>query len=359
MLDQALASRADLLAEIRECERQVAAARARQIRLLRDLDRRRSAPDPVELAAVLDVSVRTARDLVETARRTPELSTAMADLEAGDRSFDRAAATAYLAGAGADPETLATAEQRDIAGVQRLRSLQKRITRHTERQAHQQRSVRSWTSLDSAMGFIHAELTGYDWQVVTNALEDRSDRLPRDEASTAQQRRADALVALAQDWLSGGSPPRHGGGGPVVSVLVDPELVTATGGEAGAVIPAGPRIGPDTMDQILCEGSVEILLDRTTGIPLAVGPTTRVIPPKVRRLVLGRDEGCVVDGCDSTYRLEVHHIIPRSQGGTHDLENLTTLCWWHHHVAIHGRGMRLDPQSPPHRRRLLLPEPDP
>ena len=70
-------------------------------------------------------------------------------------------------------------------------------------------------------------------------------------------------------------------------------------------------------------------------------------------VVIARDGGCVVDGCDSRYRLEVHHVIPRSEGGSHDAENLVTLCWYHHHVAIHGRGMRLDPQSPPGRRRLI------
>ena len=359
MLDQALTSRADLLGEIRECEAVVASARARQVRLLRELGRRHWDVRADELAATLDVSVRTARDLLETSRRTPELSEAMTSLDGGDRSFDRAAATAYLIGAGADPETVTEAESRDIAGVQRLRSLQTRITRRSERQAHQQRSVRAWTSLDSAVGFIHAELGGYDWQTVTSALEDRADHLPHDEASTARQRRADALVALAHDWLSEDSKPHRSGSGPVVTVIVDPQLVAETDGEAGAVIAAGPRIGPDTLDQILCEGSVEILLDPTSGVPVAVGPTTRVVPPKVRRFVLARDGQCVIDGCDSTYRLQVHHIVPRSAGGTHDVENLTTLCWWHHHVAIHGRGMRLDPHSPPQRRRLLPPGSDP
>ena len=28
--------------------------------------------------------------------------------------------------------------------------------------------------------------------------------------------------------------------------------------------------------------------------------------------------------------LHVHHLRRRSQGGTHDLENLVTLCAWHH-----------------------------
>jgi hypothetical protein len=122
---------------------------------------------------------------------------------------------------------------------------------------------------------------------------------------------------------------------------------------------AGPRIGPDTLDRILCEGSVEIIIGAGSGRPLAVGPTTRVVPPKVRRFVLNRDEGCTIDGCSSRYRLEVHHMIPRSQFGTHDAENLTTLCWWHHHVAVHARGHQIDLDSPPQRRRIVPPSGDP
>ena len=354
----ALRSRADVLEEIRECEHQVAATRARQVRLLRELGRWGQRPSETELASLLDVSVRTARDLIETSWRTPEESQMMADLESGVWSFDRAAAMSHLARGGVDPEVVTAADDRDIAGVYRLRALQRRITRRSEQEAHEQRSVRAWASLDETVGFVHAELTGYDWKVVTSALDDRADHLPRHEMATAQQRRADALVALAQDWLSGESPVRHDrGSGPVVTVMVDASLAAETNGEAGVTIPAGPRVGPDTLDHILCDGSVEVLLDRDSGIPLAVGPTTRVIPPKLRRYVVARDGQCVVDGCDTTYRLEVHHIVPRSQGGTHDVDNLVTLCWWHHHVAIHGDGMRLDPASTSRRR--LLPPGDP
>ena len=83
------------------------------------------------------------------------------------------------------------------------------------------------------------------------------------------------------------------------------------------------------------------------------------MPPKVRRMVLSRDGACTIDGCPSRYRLEVHHIVPRGRGGTHDGENLATVCWWHHHVAIHGRGNRIDPDSPIARRRLIPDRKDP
>jgi hypothetical protein len=64
---------------------------------------------------------------------------------------------------------------------------------------------------------------------------------------------------------------------------------------------------------------------------------------------------CTVAGCTSRYRLQIHHIIRWADGGRTDPENLTTLCWFHHHVVIHGQGFRIDPDSPPQRRRLLRP----
>ncbi|MGB9359214.1 MAG: HNH endonuclease, partial [Acidimicrobiia bacterium] len=75
------------------------------------------------------------------------------------------------------------------------------------------------------------------------------------------------------------------------------------------------------------------------------------------RFILHRDaRRCTISGCTSRYRLQIHHIDPWSDGGRTDPENLTTLCWFHHHVVIHGQGHRIDPTSPPQRRRLLNPQ---
>ena len=355
-VSESVESVADVLAALREDERQVAVARAGQVRRLRRLSRGGIELGLSELAAGLDVSAGTARALLEAARRTPERSAAMIRLSSGEWSFDRAAAMASLVGAGADETTLADAENRDIAGIRRLRALWRRVTRRDERAGHSQRSVRCWASLDESMGFVYAELAGYDWRVVTKALEERADLLPAAD-STAEQRRADALVALAQDWFS--PNPEHSGAGPIVTVMVDAALAAATNAEAGVTITGGPRVGVETLERIMCEGAVEVLVDTGSGVPLAVGPTSRVVPPKMRRFILNRDGGCVIDGCNSSYRIEVHHIIPRSQGGTHDPHNLAALCWWHHQVEIHGQGKRIDPHSPPQRRRLLPAEPKP
>jgi hypothetical protein len=81
-----------------------------------------------------------------------------------------------------------------------------------------------------------------------------------------------------------------------------------------------------------------------------------VIPPRLRRFVSDRDGAvCTIAGCTSPYRLQVHHITRWADGGRTDPENLTTLCWFHHHVVIHGQGFTIDPDTPPQRRRLLRP----
>lgn len=218
--------------------------------------------------------------------------------------------------------------------------------------------MRSFSSLDESVGFLNAQLPAHDWKLVTDALEDRADRLPSDDGSTREQLRADALVAMAMDSL-GAKTADHQSPGSTITITVDADLAARSGCELGGTIVGGPRIGPNLLAELMCEGSVEIVLSGVSGVPVAVGPTTRVVPPKVRRMVLARDGACTVDGCGNRYRLEVHHILPRGEGGSHDLDNLTTLCWWHHHVAIHGTGMQICPSSPTTRRRLISRSHDP
>ncbi len=51
------------------------------------------------------------------------------------------------------------------------------------------------------------------------------------------------------------------------------------------------------------------------------------IPPAVRQRVLARHRHqCQRPGCHHTQFLHIHHIIPRSQGGSNNPENLTCLC---------------------------------
>jgi hypothetical protein len=57
------------------------------------------------------------------------------------------------------------------------------------------------------------------------------------------------------------------------------------------------------------------------------GRNTTTIPPRVRRDVLARDgHRCRAPGCGRRRFLEVHHVVPRAQGGGNEAANLVTLC---------------------------------
>ena len=70
------------------------------------------------------------------------------------------------------------------------------------------------------------------------------------------------------------------------------------------------------------------------------------IPAKVRRAVVRRDRGCRFPDCGRA-RTQVHHIVSRSQGGTHTVDNLLVLCAFHHLRYVHRLGwqIHLDPGS--------------
>ena len=47
--------------------------------------------------------------------------------------------------------------------------------------------------------------------------------------------------------------------------------------------------------------------------------------------------------CNSDRWVDIHHIKPRSEGGTNDPENLTTLCSFHHDL-VHQLSMPIEGQ---------------
>lgn len=75
------------------------------------------------------------------------------------------------------------------------------------------------------------------------------------------------------------------------------------------------------------EGNETAYRKRGHGIPIAV-----------RRAVYARD-GYRCALCDDTRRLQIHHVVKRSLGGSDFPENLITLCWRCHAVA---HGQRFD-----------------
>jgi hypothetical protein len=68
---------------------------------------------------------------------------------------------------------------------------------------------------------------------------------------------------------------------------------------------------------------------------------TQDVPPAMRRAVLRRDRHrCRVPSCRNADYIDLHHLQSREEGGSHDPENLITLCGAHHR-AFHGGRLRV------------------
>jgi 5-methylcytosine-specific restriction endonuclease McrA len=99
-------------------------------------------------------------------------------------------------------------------------------------------------------------------------------------------------------------------------------------------------IGPvpvATAPRMLTDAKVTMLRRDATGDITHVSSPTRTIPAPVRRWVDEAYPACGRHGCDSTFRLEIDHIIPLCEGGTTDTTNLWRLCSHDHHLKT-SRG---------------------
>ncbi len=93
-------------------------------------------------------------------------------------------------------------------------------------------------------------------------------------------------------------------------------------------------VSPAAAQMSLCDAQVNGEHPEThVGIP-----TTRAISPALRRQVMRRDSGrCVVSGCKHATFVDVHHLVPRADGGKHTADNLVCLCGGHHRAVHEGR----------------------
>jgi 5-methylcytosine-specific restriction endonuclease McrA len=144
--------------------------------------------------------------------------------------------------------------------------------------------------------------------------------------------RLDAVLAGLEALITAASPATQG---PATQIIVHqcPDC-----GQAAAVTNRGELpLAPAQVDALACDAHIR-----------RPGQANRAtIPPKTRAKVLARDRHrCATPGCRATRFLEVHHVTPRTLGGTNRPDNLVTLCGRCHRFAHElapaqvGDGMR-------------------
>ena len=89
---------------------------------------------------------------------------------------------------------------------------------------------------------------------------------------------------------------------------------------------------PDAkLEQLRANTTIELVLVDADGAPVAIGRKYTALSPKITSAVLTRDGHCRWPGCDARIGLDIHHLVPRSWGGTDDISHLAAVCTLHHH----------------------------
>ena len=73
---------------------------------------------------------------------------------------------------------------------------------------------------------------------------------------------------------------------------------------------------------------------------------TQDITPMVRRFVWRRDHGtCCVPGCRASRNVDIHHVVHREHGGSHEADNVALTCSAHHR-ALHEGKLQITGSAP-------------
>jgi hypothetical protein len=150
----------------------------------------------------------------------------------------------------------------------------------------------------------------------------------RDERS-AGQRMHDALRSVLKLALRAGQLPKSGGVPVTVLITMTAEQFESRTGLVATSF--GQRMSVDQALRMANEASIAWVVHDTNGGVLNYGTTQRLAAGSQTLALIARDRGCSFPGCTAPPEwTEKHHIVPWSQGGRTDLDNLCLLCDWHH-----------------------------
>ena len=309
--------------------------------------------------------VRLARDLADV---LPLTSKAMAD---GDVSVDhvqiiaglRRVITDFALGK-VEIHLVAMARERNPKDLNRVAAYVKHAYApdgglKDEQDLHAERELSMASTLDGA-GTGRWNLAPANQETVATAIHAASAPEANDIRSAAQ-RRADALVTIAEIALRSGELPVTGGVKPHVSLVVPAEVVAepmqarplpdelfpdldAIEAELRSrVVQAafGSVISPTWARRFLCDAAVSRIVMTATSEILDAGRTTRTFTAAQTRAIVARDHHCIWPGCDLPAAwCEAHHIHHWADGGATSVENGALLCGRHHdRVHLHGHAV--------------------
>jgi hypothetical protein len=376
-------------AQICELAGHLAAATCRFLVLLADFDARRGWASwemgscAQWLSWKCQMSSGTAREHVRVARALRDLPVIRARFAAGRLSYAKVRALTRIAAPATEAGLAELAGPMTANQLERFARAHRRVTRADDAGARVRRRL-TWrveedgslsgafrlpplqgAVLLKALRAACAELAGQagDLRGDVSAETRASPETPAADTQAVRTSSdlADGLVAVAESFLAGkvaGADDAevyqvvvHAG----TDALTEPAAPAADPGvsaetpAAPARVPGdpadparchvgdGPAIGVSTAQMLACTAALSWMTHGDAGAVLALGRRRRRPSSAIRRAARERDGcRCRFPGCESR-RADLHHIQHWASGGRTDLDNLISLCPWHHKV-VHDRG---------------------
>ena len=350
---------AELESEICTLAGHLAAATCRFLVLLAEFDAREgwAGWDMPSCAAWLSWKCQlgsgAAREHVRVARALTTLPVIRGEFAAGRFSYAKVRALTRIADPDSDADLAEMAGPMTANQLERFARAHRTVTAAMGEQSQLNRRLR-WRFEDDGSVSLSVHLPPEDGAAVLTALravtsDGVSAETPADPARPTSASLADALVEIAESYVAGQARDAQNPDTYQVIVHATPDaLVPVPPAErvhtSRCHIEDGPAISRAALQQIACDAVLSWMSHDEHGDVLDVGRRRREPPPALRRALRERDKcRCRFPGCHRR-ATQAHHIRWWLYGGITSLDNLISLCKYHHRlIHQHGYGIGATP----------------
>ncbi len=286
-----------------------------------------------------------AREHVRVASRLGELPMIDDALRRGELSYSKVRAMVRVATAANEELLLEDARYSTGSQLETICRKYASVARRNRPTREDDDAVRTIARHDRDDGMVsinvvlHPEEAAAVWEALT--------RVARERVEAARFCRTDALVHLAEGVLRGDRPERSS---TELIVTVAAEVLDRSNPNAAQVATTaeGIAVSAETARRLACDCGVVHVTEDEHGTPLSIGRKTRSIPSSIKRALTRRDHCCRFPGCSNRVYLHGHHIIHWADGGETSLENIVSMCSFHHRfVHEYGYRVALGPDQQP------------
>ncbi len=277
---------------------------------------------------------RTAAEWVRVAVALEDLPAIAAAYGSGGLSWDQVRSVTRFATASTDDEIAAEAAD---TPVRELNRMGREIKLKNVETAHRERSF-TWHFDENlpvmwVKGQMPAE-AGVELAKTLTRLASDAPPLNDGTYEPFEARCLDALLMLASQTRGADRDADR------ATAVIHIPITALTDDEGFAESEEGIPLHAETARRLVCDARLQISVEDEAGTVIGVGRTTRSIPPWLGRVIRHRDQGCRFPGCRRNRWIHIHHLVHWAHGGPTDLDNLISLCPYHHRL-IHEGGWRI------------------